>query len=73
MDSGPLHHVPKVSGGASGTQRSHNFQLSKEAYQKLTQNYNYSKVDSASRKNHMAYATQDLRFQNPAMQQKYGK
>ena len=66
QNSGQLH-APKLAnqGGGMVGSGQHSFHLSKEAYQKLTNNYNYSNhVAAAQRnKNHnmVAYATQDLR------------
>ena len=49
--------------GAMG-EKKNSFHLSKEAYSKLTANYNYSKPEFVNRKNQIAYATHDSRMPN---------
>ena len=77
QNSGQLHAPKMTNHGAMGSKQN-SFHLSKEAYQKLTQNYNYAGLNQGNtaahqRKNQIAYATQDLRMQSDIIQQKYGK
>lgn len=77
QNSGQLHAPKMTNHGAMGSKQN-SFHLSKEAYHKLTQNYNYAGLNTGGaaaqqRKQHLAYATQDLRTQGDIIQQKYGK
>ena len=72
QNSGQLH-APKLAN--QGHQATNSFKLSKEAYNKLTANFNYNKAQGArigrdnsnvSRKNQV-FATGDLHLDNPRM------
>ena len=61
QNSGQLH-APKITNHGAMGSKQNSFHLSKEAYQKLTQNYNYTGLNTGStaahqRKQHLAYAT----------------
>ena len=71
QNSGQLQHVPRIANQGHGS--SNSFKLTKEAYQKLTANYNYSKFDGADRQKSLVYATQDMRMQNAGTQRRFGK
>ena len=79
QNSGNLHHVPKIASQMNGGS-SNSFKLTDAAYKKLTSNYtanvegargNHKQLAQAA---HQAQQRQhDVRSQNSALQQKFGK